>query len=417
MPRSQLAAFALLVSCGLTAVAGQADSDADPAPKPTTRVEQIQAEREAKARQLEPEVPGETEQLVDRVIHAGFLSQPSGFGVKLGGMIPGAGFALGPRYFRPDLLNERMQLDLSAVGSINRYYSLEGSVAFPRLAAKRLDALFTVRRNDYPSIRYFGPGPRTSRDAVSNFRREDNFFSSRLGWRPVRRHVLVGAETSFLRQNIGPGVSGHSPSTDSVFGFTDAPGLEAHPRYFISGPFALLDHRDHPGNPRSGGAYRLRYLNYADLGDQRFSFRRLEAQTEHYIPFWNDKRVIAIYGRALLSYTDPGRQVPFYMQPTMGGPNDLRGVSQFRYQDNNAVMATAEYRWEVSTGFEMALFADGGNVFPRPGMIGLRNMQAGGGLGLRFKTRESLALRLDLGASREGFRIWISTANVFSPMR
>jgi len=408
---------ALLVPYLLGPVGAGGQGTPAEAPEPASRMEQIQQARSEKSERLEPETPSDIEQLIDRAVTAGFLAEPYGFGVKLGGLIPGGGFSLGPRYYRPDLWKEKMQLDFSAVGSINQYYALEATAAFPRIANQRLDAVFTLRRNDYPSINYYGSGPRTDENDRSNFRREDNFFYSRVGWRPDRRHLLLGMENTFLLQNVGPGTNSSHPTSEEAFSFAEAPGLEIQPRYLITGPFAELDFRDKPGDPHSGGAYKLRYLNYSDRTEQSFSFRRLDAQAEQYFSFWNKKRVLALFSRAQLSYADAGQGIPFYMQPTMGGPGDLRAYSQFRFQDNNSVVFTGEYRWEVSSGFDMALFADAGNVFPRPGLIGFRNMQGGGGVGLRFKSRDNLAFRLDLGVGREGFRIWISTASVFSQFR
>jgi Omp85 superfamily domain len=382
--------------------------------EPQNRTEQIEQERLEKSRSLEPERPPELERRVDRILNWGLLSASSGFGLKLGGMISGAGFGLGPRYYRPDLWGERMRLDFSAVGSLKQYYALEAKVAFPRLADKRFDVEFLARRDDYPSIQYFGPGPRSSRDGKTNFRREDNLLQTRLGWRPDRRHLLIGVEGSLLRLNAGPGINKESPSSDVIYTPLQAPGIDHQTRYAIVGPFALLDYRDSPGDPHSGGAYSARYLDYSDRTLRQFSFRRLDIQGEHYFPFLNENRVFAVYARAQLSYADAGQQVPFYLQPVMGGSNSLRGLTQFRYYDNNALYFTGEYRWEVFPGVDMALFADAGNVFPRPGLIGFRNMQGGGGIGLRVKTREAMVLRIDVGASREGFRIWITPASVFS---
>lgn len=408
--------LAILVA-RLTSAAPSEGESAGEASPPGSRLEQIQQAREDKARNLEPEVPGRVERLVERAVTVGFLSEPSGLGLKLGGLLTGAGFSLGPRYYRPDLWSERVQLDLAAVGSLNRYYALEAGLAFPRLAGLPLDAAVSVRRNDYPSIPYFGSGPRTGQGRRTNFRREDNFVQARAGWHPLGRRLLLGGEASLLRQNVGPGVSDDSPSSDAVFNASDAAAIDFQPRYVIAGPFAQLDFRDSPGDPRSGGAYLLRYLHYSDRNGGRFSFDRLEAQAERYFSFWNGKRVIALYSRAQLSFTDEDQRVPFYLQTSMGGPGDLRGFTQFRFRDENALVSSVEYRWEVLTGFDMALFADAGNVFPRPGLIGFRNLQGGGGIGLRFKTRDNLAFRVDFGASREGLRVWISTADVFSQWR
>jgi hypothetical protein len=37
-----------------------------------------------------------------------------------------------------------------------------------------------------------------------------------------------------------------------------------------------------------------------------------------------------------MTNADAGSVVPFYVQPTLGGPDDLRGFRRFRFRDDNA---------------------------------------------------------------------------------
>ena len=55
--------------------------------------------------------------------------------------------------------------------------------------------------------------------------------------------------------------------------------------------------------------------------------------------------------------------MPFYLQPTLGGPDTLRGYRVSRFYGNNSAMANAEYRWEASPILDVVAFADGGKVF------------------------------------------------------
>jgi hemolysin activation/secretion protein len=73
---------------------------------------------------------------------------------------------------------------------------------------------------------------------------------------------------------------------------------------------------------------------------------------------------------------------------------------------------TAEYRWSVAETVEMAVFADGGNVYQRPGLIGFRDARGDGGIGFRIKNKDATFLRFDLGVSPEGVHVWF----VFNPV-
>ncbi|MCW5977821.1 MAG: BamA/TamA family outer membrane protein [Bryobacteraceae bacterium] len=383
---------------------------------PATRLEELQQAVEKKKQELTPEqeTRGEQifEQIHDKVIDS-FLAAPSGLGVKFGGLLTGSGFGMGPRYLLPDLAGERVRLEAFLVGSLRRYWTAEARLSFPRIAGRRFAAEFVARHSDAPRMPYFGPGADSRRSDVSSFRREDTTAGLELGWRPDRRYLLLGYYAGALQVNVGPGRDERWPSSDLVFSPQTMPGIDRQAHYLRGGPFLHLDFRDRPADPHAGGAYSVAYVQNWDRRWRQYSFNRLEAQAEHYFPFLNQKRVIAFRVRTELSYTRGGDRIPFYMQPTLGGPDDLRGYRAFRYYDNNATVANAEYRWEVSPMLDMAAFFDAGNVFERPGLIGFRDVRTAGGLGFRVKTRDAVVARLDLGASREGFRIWFKFSNIF----
>lgn len=384
----------------------------------TTRAGEIEAARRAKSQTLTPEKQSEIELKVEKYLDEGWVSAVlgarPGFGLQFGGLVPGAGFSMGPKYTRPDLFGERMKFSISAVGSLKQFYSVDTVLSFPRIAGDRFDVEARAGHSDSPQLRYFGPGPESQRWGRTNYRREDTYGSVRIGWRPDRRHWLVGYRFQALRLNVGPGTSDESLSTDKVYGPNQAPGIDRQPEYFIAGPVLLADYRDRPGDPHRGTALQFHADQYSDRTLGQYSFWFYDVKAEHYIPFFNEKRVIALLARTQLTDTDGANIVPFYMRPVLGGTHTLRGFSQYRFNDNNYLLFSSEYRWEVAPALDMAVFADAGNVFPRPGLIGFRNMEYSGGLGFRIKTRSAVALRIDTAVSREGFRIWFATSNAFS---
>jgi outer membrane protein assembly factor BamA len=414
---SRLGAIALVASVGLLL-----DTRAE-AQQPTTavqgsRIGEIEAARLAKAQRLTPELPTQGEQKIDEFTERDWIGKmmgaASGFGIKFGGLVSGAGFAVGPSYTRPDLLGERMKFTLSAVGSMKQFYAIDTGLSFPQIAGDRFDVEMLAGHSDAPSLRYYGRGSASQRAGESNYRREDTYGSVRVGWRPDRRHWLMGYRTQILALNVGPGTSTLSPSSETLYSVADAPGIDQQPKYLVSGPVLLADYRDRPNDPHRGTAVEAHFDHYLDRSHSQYSFRMYDVQVEHYIPFFNEKRVIALFARTQLTNTSEGNTVPFYMRPVLGGNSELRGFSQFRFNDNNYLLLSTEYRWEVAPALDVAAFGDAGNVFARPGLIGFRNMEYSGGVGFRFKTRDTVVLRVDFAASREGFRVWFATSNIFS---
>jgi outer membrane protein assembly factor BamA len=105
--------------------------------------------------------------------------------------------------------------------------------------------------------------------------------------------------------------------------------------------------------------------------------------------------------------------VPFYLQPTLGGARNLRGFREFRFRDNNSVLATAEYQWEAWWALDVALFADAGTVAPTRQLLSMRDVEVGYGVGFRFHSNKAFVGRLDLAFSKEGFIPLLRFEHVF----
>jgi len=140
---------------------------------------------------------------------------------------------------------------------------------------------------------------------------------------------------------------------------------------------------------------------------------RLDLDATQYIPLFNHTRVIALRGASSLTDTNSSQLVPFYLQPTLGGPDTLRGFRFQRFYGNNSVMVSGEYRWFCSPLLDVAAFADGGKVFNDWKEWNLHNLESDVGFSLRFKGRTGNSVfNLDTGFSHEGFQIWFHVNNL-----
>jgi hypothetical protein len=387
----------------------QADSPAhsDPCPPDSgLRTDEIDHARHSKAANLtEPEV-SRLESILQRVDDGLLGGAPAGISLRMGGPVTGSGLAIGPRYVRRDLAQGALILDLSAAASTRRFYIVDSRLTLPYLASQRLALDFYARRADAPQMPYYGSGPRTDRLGRTNYRLEDTSFETTIATRPLGHSFSTGFSARLAAFNVGPGTDFRFASAPQVFVPQQAPGIDHQTSYLISGPYLQFDNRDQPGTPHRGGNYVVRYLLHRDIRRHNYSFQRLQTSFEHYIPFLNEKRVIALRARSELAGPQSGHQIPFYLQSTLGGPS-FRGFRLFRFYGNNSVLFNTEYRWEIAPPMEMALFVDAGRVFDRPGHFQLGRMEKSYGFGFRFKTRDAVVLRVDTGFSREGFQLWL----------
>ncbi len=381
---------------------------------PSTRSAAIEEQRRSRASHLAPDVPDKVERIFRRaqgVIERVFGSE-SGLRPVIGGMVTGGGFALGPEYYRPDLASGNIVFRTSVRGTVKKYELMDAQVTFPHLARDRAFLnLYGAYRN-YPSLNYYGPGPTSVKTGRTDFRLEDTSFDATAGMIPLR-HLRVGVAGGYLLVNVGPGTDNRFASTDATYSPAAAPGIDHQSNFLRGGPFLQYDYRDNPGDPHRGGNYFASYVFYDDRELNTGNHRKLTAEAQQYLPLFNKKRVIALRAKTELSYRNGNQVVPFYLQPVLGGSDDLRGYRPFRFYDNNMVVMNAEYRWEVMTGFDMAVFGDAGKVFHRHSDFNFDQFQESAGFGLRFKSASHVVMRWDVGFSREGFQVWIKFNNVF----
>jgi len=378
---------------------------------------EMELEQQAKAAHLQRQEKERAEQVYERVMKNALvkrlLGNQNGLGIQFGTLYPGSGFALGPDYTVRGLMNENLNLNVAAIGSVKQYYELRAGASFPHLASNRAVLDFEVRRLDAPQVHYYGPGNDSNKDNKTNYRLETGLVEMRAAAVPFRRVLRIGAAAGYFLMNVGPGQASDLPSAEKVFTPAQAPGIDHQTNYLRVGPFVEADWLDKPDDPHRGTSLGANYLWYVDRDARAFSFRRFQVYAEQYIPFWNEKRVIALRAKTNLTYSTGGDVVPFYMQSTLGGPNDLRGYSQFRFYDNNSLLFNAEYRRELGSPMDLAIFTDWGKVFPKPGDIGFSDMHGSAGVGLRFKTRASVVMRIDVGFSPEGVKFWWAFSDIF----
>jgi outer membrane translocation and assembly module TamA len=98
----------------------------------------------------------------------------------------------------------------------------------------------------------------------------------------------------------------------------------------------------------------------------------------------------------------PNNRVPFFLQPSLGGGESLRGYDAFRFQGDKMILLQGEYRWEASRRFELAFFGDTGTVANQGARLSINKMKSDAGIGIRFKSSRVTMFRLDIARSNEG---------------
>jgi Omp85 superfamily domain len=327
-------------------------------------------------------------------------SFPAGAGTK-----SGIGFTHDLGRVRPAAdPNRANRVEIDAVGaySTQKYSRIGAGLNIYHLGGAPLSVSVRGQHYEFPQQDFFGFGQDSAENNRTDYLLRSTDASADVQWKPIPLIDVAGG-VAYLTPTIAPGTDSRFPSTDRLFNPTTIPGYQQQPDFLRGDASVALDWLDNPLHPHSGGRYGVQLSDYRDQDLNTYDFRRVSIDLQQYVPIPNRYRTIALHAAAV--FTDPasGQQVPFYFEPTLGGAQALRGFREFRFQDRNSILLTAEYRWEAWWALDGALFVDAGQVANRRQDFTLRDFDASYGFGLRFHSNRAFVARLDLAFSREGF--------------
>jgi hypothetical protein len=337
-----------------------------------------------------------------------------GLSLHLGGLAVGSGLGFGPEYIYKtgDLYNPDLIWDSYAVASFQTYYRLQTGLEAPKLFNGHAFAKVEGVRFDYPRLAYYGPGPDSKKTGRTDYRMQDNYVDFRVGYQ-ARSRFRIGILGGFQNVKIGSGTADQYASTDATYTQAEAPGLDEKANFWNGGFFLRFDSRDNPSDAHSGAFLYSQFQVVEGSQRKLGAFNEYDFEAQQFFHFWNKRRVIATRFKTSLTTPKPNTFVPFYLEPRLGGQDDLRGFRPYRFYDQNSVLVQGEYRWTVMEPLELAVFGDGGKVFHDWQNFSLGGLEVDAGVGLRVRRNEFVPLRVDAGFSREGFQVWLIFYNVF----
>jgi hypothetical protein len=380
---------------------------------PETRAAALQAERAAKAQETQPH----RQNAVERGMHffedrAIFILDREGFYPKLGSLTVGSGFAYGLGFRDRDLLNNYGALDTWIAGSTRGYFAAEGRIRFPELANKRLLVEGWAGRRDYAGEYFFGLGPHSDRDAQADYGLRSTIVGVSSGVRPFRK-LIVGGSLEYLTPSVGRGNDDSLPDVEDVFTEEEAPGISQRADFLRTHGYVELDYRE-PRYPRRGGYVRADVSHFDDRTTGLYTFNRFDVDVRQFVGFLAGRRVLGLRGFVSTSDVRAGSTVPFYGMPTLGGNDTLRGFRMYRFRGPHAILMQAEYRWEIWSGLDGALFYDAGKTPLDRSELNLNGLQSDYGFGFRFNTNQGIIFRVDAGfGSRDGNHLYLVWGGVF----
>lgn len=326
--------------------------------------------------------------------------------VVFGGIKQGSGPAAGPAVSWD--LAGGAYVQLKAVYSIHRFQLLQARYDSGRFFGERAHFSTRLRWQDAPKLPLFEAGP----DAPNQ---HAQYGIRAAEWSGVVRATVAPA----TMLSVGSGVERYSSSAgwidteedEALSAVPDVQGLGSRVSYIHSFAAIANDTRLSPDFSRTGRLLAAAVHDYHDPHGGTESFVRAEVAAQQLLPTPGRRGALDLAARAWMSQTAPGHEMPFFLMPTLGGGDRLRGYRSYRFRDRDAVLLSAEYRWAVHEMVDVAGLYEAGTVSPTVGGLRLAHLAQSAGGGIRVHTKTSGLLRLDLARGRDGLKLSIGVSS------
>ena len=378
---------------------------AAPAFAQSSRADEIAQQQAAKSTQLRPNTPTATERTLDWL--EDYFTDPNTVYLTFGGVYPSAGFAPGIAVRRA---LGHARLNVGGAFSTRAYKAAHASLNFPDLAGNKLEIETEARWTDATQVPFYGIGNDTLKDDRVNYGLRKLDAGALAAFKPVWWYRIGGGiGISRIEDREG---AGSRPSIELFPGPTPPGGIFNEATYTRATAFTAIDWRESSGYSRRGGLYSIALHDYKD-SDDRFGFRRVDAEIQQLIPILKEHWVLAFRGLVQTTDADDGQTVPYYLLPTLGGARRHRGYSDFRFQDRHMLLVSGEYRWLPSRVIDMALFVDAGKVTADRSDLDFDGLETAWGIGMRIHGPAFTPLRLDVAHAKEGIRVHLTGGVAF----
>jgi outer membrane translocation and assembly module TamA len=368
--------------------------------------------------QTPPPIPPKSKLPRDvKVDQGGGLHFTKHFAVVFGGIKQGSSIAVGPAVSWD--FKDGGYLQIKGGFSVRQFKLLQARYDSRPLFNKRSVISTRLRWQDAPKLPLYQEGP----DAPNQHL---DIQMTKTEWSAFLRTLV--APRTFV--SVGSGVEGYdsqgkwSDLIDAILRLGAAPvapGLATSPWFVRSFVSTSYDTRWSPDYSRTGHALDAAVYHYHDGRGGTQSFQRFEMGAAQLLPTFKHesasgtpptqyKGALNVFGRAWLSHTGEGQEMPVYLMTYLGGGDYLRGYPSYRFHDRNAVIVGTEYRYAIHKMLDLAILLEAGTVAPKPSAFSLDEMAGSTAIGVRVHTKTSGLVRLDLAHGRDGFKVAVGMA-------
>ena len=290
-------------------------------------------------------------------------------------------------------------LVLNSFASMNQSYGVTvENMTFLNQGKQRL--LLDLELHNEAAV-YYGVGIEQGDQDLNHHEFKEQLYSFKPRW------MTEVADSYF----IGVGADFIYTTADSLeLVATQAP-VDANsllPDNFSSGVVitSIYDSRDYRLNATKGWLFQLDAGLYQN--DQFDSFSTYNIELANYIDLGTTPGLIAWQVQGHLTSGD----VPWNLLPDLGGSDAMRGYIRGRYRDEQMMMGQVEYRLPIFQRYGMVFWGSVGSVAPKVSEL-TDTLLTAYGTGFRFKIKDNINLRFDVGVGENDTNFYLNVNEVF----
>ena len=205
-------------------------------------------------------------------------------------------------------------------------------------------------------------------------------------------------------------VSLHQPAQTGNSAIDDFLNQDSVTTAISPGVHLQFDSRDNTFSPGSGSLFDLMVMVSPEVLGSTTNYAVTKLAANYYLRL-TPTQVLA--SRFAGKYA--GENAPFYVQPSAGGPEGLRGYVPGQYLDHLLLSGQAEWRWMTFSYLGVTAFAGAAAVGDDFRDLGDHPLlpAAGAGIILRLSDKFPVSMRLDAAWGRDSQTIYFSVGEAF----
>ncbi|MBB1317098.1 BamA/TamA family outer membrane protein [Shewanella sp. SR43-4] len=290
-------------------------------------------------------------------------------------------------------------LVLNSFASMNQSYGVTvENMTFLNQGKQRL--LLDLELHNEAAV-YYGVGIEQGDQDLNHHEFKEQLYSFKPRWMTeVADNYFIGVGADFI----------YTTADSLELVATQAP-VDANsllPDNFSSGVVitSIYDSRDYRLNATKGWLFQLDAGLYQN--DQFDSFSTYNIELANYIDLGSTPGLIAWQVQGHLTSGD----VPWNLLPDLGGSDAMRGYIRGRYRDEQMMMGQVEYRLPIFQRYGMVFWGSVGSVAPKVSEL-TDTLLTAYGTGFRFKIKDNINLRFDVGVGENDTNFYLNVNEVF----